>query len=102
MRMGNRLSEYIKDLPPEIQSEVKRGARDDLAEKIMKVLREHLDDAGNVDEIMIGLVKFEHCSKDEVKSRRFLLNKLYRMLKDGLLKKHTINGKTKKGFYQIA
>jgi hypothetical protein len=102
MNIGKRLFEYIKDLPPEIRDEVKRNTGDALADKIIKVLRDRLDGAGNVDEILIALVKFEGCTKDDVKSRRFVLNKLYRMLNDGLLKKYTENGVAKKGVYQIA
>ncbi len=102
MKIGNRLFEYIDELPPEIKDEIKISAGDELERKINKVLNEHLDGVGRIDEILIGLFKFENCTKKEVTSRRFLMNKLYRMEKEEKLKKYTdTTGTVKKGIYEV-
>ncbi|MDF7798895.1 hypothetical protein P4C99_05445 [Pontiellaceae bacterium B1224] len=101
--IGRRLSEYIEDLPEHLKKDVEKNfGRDELAAKICKVLDERLDDVGTIDEILIALVKFEQVGA-ELKSRRYLLNKLYRMSETERILEPYIDadGNRKKGTYRL-
>lgn len=101
--IGRRLSEYIEDLPEHLKKDVEKNfGRDELAAKICKVLEEQLDGVGTIDEILIALVKFEQVGP-ELKSRRYLLNKLYRMSETEKILAPYLdeNGNRKKGTYRL-
>jgi|GEM_PF-4475521 len=101
-KIGKRLSEFIDDLPDHLKKDVEKNfGRDELAEKICRVLDEKLDGVGTIDEILIAVVKFENAGRD-IQSRRYLVNKLYRMATDGILVQyHDENGTRKKGAYKL-
>lgn len=102
--IGRRLSEYIDDLPEHLKHDVEKNfGRDELASKICKVLEEQLDGIGTIDEILIALVKFEQVGP-ELKSRRYLLNKLYRMSETEKILEPYLDedGNRKKGTYRLA
>jgi hypothetical protein len=101
--IGRRLSEYIDDLPEHLKHDVEKNfGRDELASKICKVLAERLDGIGTIDEILIALVKFEQVGP-ELKSRRYLLNKLYRMSESEKVLEPYLDedGNRKKGTYRL-
>lgn len=102
-KIGRRFSEYINDLPEHLKKDVEKNfGRDELAAKICKVLDEQLDGVGTIDEILIALVKFENVGS-ELKSRRYLLNKLYRMAESEKILEPYIgaDGNRKKGTYRL-
>ncbi len=103
MRSNRRLGEYIDDLPDHLKKDVgKNYGRDELAEKVCRVLSDRLEGHGTVDEIIIGLVKFENAG-DEISSRRWMQNKIYRMAEVERILERCKNedGTTKKGVYQL-
>jgi len=72
----------LSDLPPELLAELSTAQVDVLERQIANVL-EGLGGAGDLDQILIGLYR----RFQVVQKRRFLQNKLWRMVRKGLVLK---------------
>ncbi len=72
----------LSDLPPELVAELSTAQVDVLERQIGNVL-EALGGAGDLDQILIGLYR----RFQVVQKRRFLQNKLWRMVRKGLVLK---------------
>ncbi|MBV9989900.1 MAG: hypothetical protein JOZ72_01290 [Alphaproteobacteria bacterium] len=78
----------LSDLPPELVAELSTPQVDLLERQIANVL-EALGGAGDLDQILIGLYR----RFQVVQKRRFLQNKLWRMVRKGLvLKTKSVRG----------
>lgn len=97
---GRRLTEHLDSLPENLRRDVKLSDGDFLSKKIRKVLDEHLEGYGTIDEILIALVKFENCA-EQIPTRQFLANKLYRMCQEGSLSPYQEDGIRKRGAFQL-
>jgi len=71
------------DLPPELLKELSAGHADKLEDQIVDVMRAHGGSA-DLDQLLIGLYR----KSKVVQKRRFLQNKLWRMVRKGLLRKN--------------
>ena len=83
----------LSDLPAELLSELSASQVDVLERQILAVL-EALGGGGDLDEILIGLYR----KFGVVQKRRFLQNKLWRMVRKGLTKKP----KGARGLFRLA
>lgn len=83
----------LSDLPPELLSELSTAQIDVLERQIVTVLQT-LDGTADLDQILIGLYrKFQIAQK-----RRFLQNKLWRMVRKGQVQK----SKGARGVFRLA
>jgi len=82
------------DLPPELLKELSAGHADKLEDQIVEVMRGHGGSAA-MDKLLIGLYR----KSKIVQKRRFLQNKLWRMVRKGLLRKNRENRGT---FFLVA
>jgi hypothetical protein len=71
------------DLPPELLKELSAGHADKLEGQIVEMMRAHGGSA-DLDQLLIGLYR----KSKIVQKRRFLQNKLWRMVRKGLLRKN--------------
>jgi hypothetical protein len=71
------------DLPAELLKELSAGHADKLEDQIVDVMRAHGGSA-DLDQLLIGLYRKSRV----VQKRRFLQNKLWRMVRKGLLRKN--------------
>lgn len=74
------------DLPPELLKELSAGHADKLENQIVEVMKAHGGSA-DLDQLLIGLYR----KSKTVQKRRFLQNKLWRMVRKGLLRKNREN-----------
>jgi hypothetical protein len=89
-RVGN-----TDDLPKEILEQLSSVQLDALESKILAVLKEKYGGAANLDEVIVGLYReYKYVSGN----RRDINNKLYRMMKKGILS----SVPKKKGAYKVA
>jgi hypothetical protein len=89
-KVGKRLGN-ISALPEELRSQLQAAKTDELEDKILNVINK-LDGVANIDEILVGLYK----EYQTIQQRSYITNKLYRMIKAGLL--IAVSGK--KGVYR--
>jgi len=82
------------DLPRELLKELSAGHDDKLEGQIVEVMRAHGGSA-DLDQLLIGLYR----KSKIVQKRRFLQNKLWRMVRKGLLRKNRENRGT---FFLVA
>lgn len=71
------------DLPPELLKELSAGHADKLEGQIVEVMKAQGGSA-DLDQLLIGLYRKSHV----VQKRRFLQNKLWRMVRKGVLRKN--------------
>lgn len=90
--LGKRIGR-IEDLPDELRRQLQLSEMTDLDREIIAVLRDDLDGAGNLNEILVALYR----RKNKVHERTALSNKLYRMMRAG----YVTSIKGKKGAYML-
>jgi len=81
----------ISDLPPELVEQLSGAKVDDGENEVISIIRDDLNGVALIDEILVGIYR----RTGEVKQRGPLNQKLYRMVRKGLI--HTVPNK--KGMY---
>lgn len=91
--VGRRLGD-IADLPEALRKLLNVGKLGDLEEKVLKTMNERYGGIASVDEVLVGLYRdFEYIPED----RRYVANKLYRMVKAG----HLESVPKRKGVFRV-
>lgn len=89
-KLGKRI-QNLDGLPKELRDQLQIGKADELEDHITSVISEIYAGMATIDEILVGVFH----KSNVIHKRPFIVNKLYRMAKDGLV--HSVKGK--KGVY---